>query len=160
MKSRELVVFVFIMVQMFLFSCISAYDEPPVELEEEYVNQQIKLLAPDHFNTYETISPIALEVQYYSNNDIVFPNNYNVRIFKRTDQGWIELKERPVTRLPEDDILFSADKETFAIRLFTVDPELDKYDEPSELRFYIFGDMQDEQGIKQVAAYVDVKLNP
>ena len=136
-KHGVLVAFVVLVVQIFLFSCTSAYDEPPVEMEEDYVNQQIKLLIPSQFNSYETTSSVVLEVQYFSNNDIVFPNNYNVRIFKRTDEAWIEIQEKPITRLPEDDIVFSAEKETNAIRLFTVYPELDKYDQPSELRFYI-----------------------
>lgn len=90
-KHGVLVAFVALVVQIFLFSCTSAYDEPPVELEEVYVNQQIKLFIPSQFNSYETTSSVALEVQYHSNNDIVFPNNYNVRIFKQTNRGWIEI---------------------------------------------------------------------
>lgn len=160
LRTKLSTIFWFSIFCFLLLSCARTEFEPPVDLQDEYVNQQIKLLVPAQFNSYKTTSPVVLEVQYYSNNDITFPNNYNVRIFKKTSNGWMEIQEQPITRLPEDDIVFSAKKETNAIRLFTVYLELDEYDQPSALRFYIIGDMKVEQEVQQVAAYVDVKLSP
>ena len=159
MKTKLPVVILFLVIQFMVLACGNAESEPPVDLEDDYTNQQIKLFTPSQFNTYETISSVVLEVQYHSDNDIVFPNNYNFRIYERTGNGWIEIPERPILRLPEDDIRFSVEGKTTA-RLFTVDPDLENYGQTHDLRFYIFGDMKVDGGVRQVAAYVDVRLNP
>jgi len=160
MRTKFSTIFWLLIFCFLLLSCARTESEPPVDIKDGYINQQIQLLVPAQFNSYKTTSPVVLEVQYYSNNDIVFPNNYNVRIFKQTNNGWVEIQEQPILRLPEEDIVFSAERETDAVRLFTVYLELDEYDQSSKLRFYIIGDMKVEKEIQQVAAYVDVTLNP
>lgn len=160
MKTRLTIILWFLIIQQLMLACSDIKSEAPFTFDEEYINQQIKLLAPKQFNNFETTSSIVLEVQYHSKNEIVFPNNYNVRIFEQTDNGWVEVQEKPTLRLPEDDIIFSTEMGTTAKRLFTVDLELAEYAQTSLFRFYIFGDMKVDQGIKQVAAYVDIELSP
>lgn len=159
MKTKFPIIILLLIMQIVFLACGNAESEPPVDLEDGYTNQQIKLFAPSQFNAFETISSVVLEVQYHSGNDIVFPNNYNVRIYERTSNGWIEIPERPVLRLPEDDIRFSVEGKT-TVRLFTVDPDLDNYGKTHDLLFYIFGDMKVDGGVRQVAAYVDIELSP
>jgi len=159
MKTKFPIMLLFLIMQFAFLACGNDESELPVDLEDNYTNQQIKLFTPGQFNTYEPISSVVLEVQYHSDNDIVFPNDFNVKIYERTRKGWIEIPERPILRLPEDDIRFSLDGKT-TVRLFTVDPDLDNYGQTHDLRFYIFGDMKVDGGIRPVVAYVDVKLSP
>jgi hypothetical protein len=93
--------------QFLLVSCSSSVDAPPIDIEENYVNQQIVLRAPGHSNTFSTRDPIYLEFESNSNNEIVFPNNYNLRMFERRDGKWIPISEMPTTRWPEGDMVFS-----------------------------------------------------
>jgi hypothetical protein len=98
-----------------------------------------------------------LEINSFSSNEIVFPNDYNLRIFQRKDRDWIEIPETPTTRLPTGDIVLSPKK----VRETTyVMPNLRDYTKRYQLRIYVIGDMKTDEGIKQVAAYVDLELSP
>ena len=141
-------------------SCTVAKEEPTIGIEKDYVNQQIRVLAPDNFNSFKSTSPVTLEIQYHATDEIVFPNNYNVRIFKQVKSKWVEVKEIPTVRLPKDDIIFSAEKGTATVRLFAVFPDLIEYAQTYELRIYIIGDMKMKQEIKKVTAFIDVTLHP
>jgi hypothetical protein len=139
-------------------SCSGSNSNSPIDIEESYVNQQILLSAPEFFNTYKTIDAIYLELRSNSNNEIVFPNDYNLRIFEGKNGDWIELSEIPTTRLPEGDVVFSPNKK---LRETTfVDPALTDYTRRYQLRIYVIGDMKTEEGIKPVAAYLDIELHP
>jgi hypothetical protein len=109
-------------------------------------------------NTFETVNPVVLLIQSSSNNKIVFPNNFNVRIFQKEDDYWTEIKEKATDRLPKDDIVFSP--ETEFRKIFAVFPDLGDYTHNVQLRIYVIGDMQSEQGTIKVAAYTDVTLHP
>jgi len=147
-----------IVFQFLLFSCTNLNPEPPVHVENGFVNEQIKLVAPSEYNSFKTSDAVIFEVEYYSNNEVVVPNNYNVRIFKQSDNVWTELSEMPILRYPEGDIFFSPEKN--GLQNFAVEPKLDDYAQNYDLRFYIFGNMKTNDGVKQVSAYVDVKLHP
>jgi hypothetical protein len=139
-------------------SCSSFADNSPVDIEKSYVNRQILLRAPDLSNTFGTKDPIYLELESNSNNEIVFPNNYNLRIFERSDGDWIPISEIPTRRLPEGDMVFSPMKK--GRETTYVDPDLKDFARKYQLRIYVIGDMKTDEGIKQVAAYVDVELHP
>jgi len=147
-----------VMFLAFLSSCGSGKFESPVDFDNAYMNNQIKIFAPQEFNSFSITDAIIFEVEYHSNSEIIFPNNYNVKIFKQSNNQWGELKEKPALRLSEDDIVFSAT--TDGIQIFAVEPDLDDYTRDSKLRFYIFGDMKTDEGITKVSAYVDVVLHP
>ena len=93
-----------------------------------------------------------------SNNEIRFPNNYNVKIFKQTSNGWIEVKEIPTNRLPKDDIVFSPS--TFGMQDLAVFPDLGDSSQRYKLRFYVIGDMKTNAESIAVAAFIDVELHP
>jgi hypothetical protein len=142
----------------FLLSCSSPKDNVQTDIEHEYINQQILLKAPNFGNTFKTEDPIFLDILSQSSNEIVFPNNYNLKIFAKTNEGWIEIKEIPTTRFPEGDTILSP---TAQIReSFAVTPDLVDYSKRYQLRIYVIGDMETNEGIKKVAAYIDLTLNP
>ena len=132
--------------------------QPSVDIDERYLNNQVTVRAPEIFNSFRTNDPVILEILNYSDNEIRFSNDYSLRIFKKTDDGWVEIKEIPTTRLPEDDIIFSPNSST--IEDFAVFPDLKDYSQNYRLRIYIIGDMQTEQGHQKVSAYTEVQLQP
>jgi hypothetical protein len=141
-----------------LVSCASSW-QPPVTLDEKYVNQQILLRTSKH-NTFTTNDSILLEMKYNSTNEIVFPRDYNLRLFENTKDGWVEIYEKPVTRNPPDDIVLSPNKYISFIQAIFVFPDLPNYDRKYKLRIYVFGEMKEEGEIVEVAAYTDVVLHP
>lgn len=144
--------------QVVIAACSSSENNPPLDFEEGYVNQQILLSAPDLFNTFNTKGPIHLEITSTSSYEIVLPNNLNLRIFERKAGDWIEVLELPTTRLPAGDVIFSPIKKTREIT--SASPNLPDPTRKYRLRIYVSGHMKTNDGIKQVAAYVDITLHP
>ncbi len=159
MKRISSVVCWVLVCQFLLASCSNPDDKPPINIEKSYVNQQIALGAPGGlFNTFNATDPIYLEIQLSSKNEIVFPNNYNLKIFERKAGDWIEIFEKPTTRLPAGDVVLSTNAK-FKETTF-VTPVLTDYTRRYQLRIYVIGEMKTDEGIKQVAAYIDLELHP
>jgi len=154
-------VFWLLLCQVLLAACSSFADNPPLDFEDGYVNQQIMLSAPVLYNTFSTNTgpcSIWIEISTTSSNKIVLPNNLNLRIFERKSGDWIEIPEMPTTRLPAGDVILSSTKkfiQTTSTSFLLPDPTR-KY----RLRIYVSGNMETEEGIKQVSAYVDITLHP
>lgn len=158
LKTKSLIIFLLLVSQVLLLSCTTVKGEPHLgDVEDSNINNQVRAKVADIMNPLKTTEPIFLEIQSHTPNTMVFKNNFSVRIFKITDGEWEEIKEKPTTRLPEDDIVFSPDKKT--VQIFAVHPDLDDYTHNVYLRFYMIGDMETDQGITKVAAYVDVALH-
>ncbi len=133
-------------------------DKPPVEFDPAYVNQQIQLIAIKEMSAFQTKYPVAVLLQSNSRNEIVFPNNFNLRLFIQQDDGkWLEIKEKPTT-LPADPIIMSPTALYRHIVMFS--PDLDDLTKTYRMRVYVFGEMKTQEGAKQVAAFVDFVLTP
>lgn len=159
MKKRIFSITCWVLIlHILLVACLSSEDNPPIDFEEGYVNQHIFLSAPARFNTFNTRDSIYLEIRSNSDYEIVLPNNLNLRIFERKAEDWIEIKESPMTRLPIGDVILAPNKK-FMQTTATV-PSLPDPTRRYQLRIYVSGDMKIDEGIKQVAAYVDVTLHP
>lgn len=159
LKTKSLIIILLFVSQMFLESCSTAIREPQVDnIEANNTNNQIHAKVYELMNTFETVNPVFLEIQSFAPGIIVFNNNFGVRIFQKTNNDWKEIKEKTTTRLPEDDVVFSP--ENGMVKIFTVFPELDDYTHNVQLRIYIIGEIQTDQDITKVAAYVDVMLHP
>jgi hypothetical protein len=140
----------------FLLAACSA--NPPIDFEEGYLNQQLLLSAPGHFNTFNTRDSIYLEIRSTSKYEIVLPNDLNLRIFERKAGDWIEIPEFPTTRSPAGDVIFSRINKS--LEMASTFPNLPDPTRNYRLRIYVSGDMKTEAGIKQVAAYVNITLHP
>jgi hypothetical protein len=143
---------------IFLLSCSNPKGTLQIDIEDEYVNQQVLLRAPRFGNTLKTEDPIFLDLLSQSSNKIVFPNNYNLRIFAKINEGWREIKAIPTVRFPKGDIILSPSIKT--VESFAVFPDLVDYNQRYQLRIYVIGDMETNEDIKEVAAYIDITLNP
>jgi hypothetical protein len=159
MKTKVSIIFLLLACQVLFVSCANTKSEPQIDnVEADNINNQVHAKVYELMNTLETVNPVILEVQSFTPNTIVFKNNFSVRIFKQTNGEWKEIQEKPTTRLPDDDVVFSPDKGT--VQIFTVFPDLDDYTHNVQLRIYVIGDMQTDQGTIKVAAYADVTLHP
>lgn len=152
------------MILLFCFaitSCSPQEVSPPVHIDSEYLNNQIKLRVANYSNTFKTSNSIHLEMKYNTNREIVFPNNYNIRLFYRLDSKWIEVSEKTTERYPKGDIVFSPTAYAPPVEVVVVFPDLPEKFKEYDLRIYVMGDMKsDNDGIAKVAAYVDITLLP
>lgn len=145
---------------MLLTSCVVDEKKAPISIDDKYVNQQIIIRAPSYANTFKTKDFITLELKYNSNNVIVFPNNYNVRIFEEMTDAWVEIKEKPTERIPSGEIVLSPEKYLPAVQVVAFFPDLPKQDRAYSLRVYVIGQMKEKGEIKDVAAFTHIDLNP
>jgi hypothetical protein len=158
-KTKSLIIILFLVGQVLLISCTTVKGEPNLDdVEDSNINNQVRAKVSEFMNPLKTTEVIFFEIQSHTANTMVFKNNFSVRIFKITDGEWEEIKEKPTTRLPEDDIVFSPDKNM--VQIFAVHPDLDDSTHNVYLRFYMIGNMETDQGITKVAAYADVALHP
>lgn len=146
-----------------LLSCAKPNRElsDPIEVDTDYLNQQIKLLPVKHLNTFKTGDPVGLQLLYNSENEIVFPSNFNLRIFVRQEYTWVEIEERVTQRFPDADVVLSPINPVSYAQIVTFFPELEHLNESYTLRAYVFGDMKiDNDQTKPVVAFVDIVLSP
>lgn len=161
MKSHIIQIQVLILFFVILLvSCDSSEINDPIIMDEHYVNQQILLRAPSYGNTYKTNVPVLLELKYNSNNEITFPSDFNIQIFQKSSDGWIEINEFLTTRVPSNDIVLSPEKYMPAVQVIYFYPDLSNLDQEYFLRVYIFGQMIEAGESKEVAAFVEITLNP
>lgn len=142
------------------FSCSTlSPDKPPIDFDPTYLNQQIKLVVIKELSAFQARYPVTVLLQYNSSNEIVFPNNFNLRIFIRQNTQWIEIREKPSIR-PKDQIVLSENNPTSFQQIVMFSPALDDLTKTYYVRVYVFGDMKTSEGSKQVGAFADFVLTP
>jgi len=161
MNKKTLIFLIFIFLSITIFTtCNPKLKDDPIFIDKEYLNQQISLRALNYANSFTTKDSIILELKYQSNNEIIFPNNYNVRIFEYYDDVWNEIKEKPTERNPPGEIILSPEKELPVVQIVAVFPDLPDYNRKYYLRIYILGKMKEMGDIKEVVAYTELILHP
>jgi hypothetical protein len=145
---------------IFLTSCITSTKNDPIQLNEKNVSHQITTFAPGFANTYKTSDPIRLELDYNSTNEIIFPNDFNPRIFEETKDGWVEIKIKPALIIPTNDVILSPQNEMSAVHFIVIFPDISNLDRNYILRIYVIGKMRVNSETEEVAAFTDVTLNP
>ncbi len=97
---------------------------------------------------------------YYTTNEIVFPSNYNLRLYVQQDGQWVEIKEKPTIR-PPDEVDLSPKIPSSYGQIVAFWPQLEDLAKTYNMRAYVFGDMTTSEGQKQqVAAFADFVLTP
>jgi len=145
---------------LILTACTSSEKKAPLSFENKYLNQQIQIKALNFGNTFTTTDSLSLELEYKSNNEIVFPNNYGLRIFEKTKDGWQEIKEMPTQRIPSGNIVLSPDVDISAVDIVSLFPDLTNSNEKTTLCIYVIGQMTENGETKSVAAFTTVVLHP
>ena len=139
-----------------LVACSTKESHPPIEVDKDYLNQQITLEAPSFFTTFKTADAISIEITNRSAHEIVFPNNYNISTFSYSDNEWVEILEIPITRLPAGDVVLASN----TLETTFIYPDLPNLKDQYDLRIYVFGTMKVNSEIKEVTAFTDVTLRP
>ena len=151
---------IIMLVSFILISCSSNSPEiPPIKLDEVYVNKQIKLIAAQELNDFKTKDSVGLILEYNSENKILFPPNYNLRIFIKEDGKWLEIKEKPTIR-PENDVVLSPDVPISYGQIVSFFPQIPDITKKYTMRAYVFGNMTTKEGTVQVGSFVDFILIP
>jgi hypothetical protein len=161
MRTRNAITvsFLLLLFNMILISCVTQNTDP-IPVESVFLNEQIKLRAASYLNTFKTGDAVYLELKYNTNRKIVFPNNYNLRIFYKLDNEWAELKEKPTQRYPEGEIVFSPTVYMPATEVVPVLPDLPSRLKEYDLRIYVMGHMEDKDKLVEVFAYAVIALRP
>jgi hypothetical protein len=160
-KTYSLFILAMFITQFAFGSCSNLVTEdaqPNIGIDDTHMNQQVIVHAPERINSFQTYDGIVLEILSLSNNEIRFSKNYSLKIFKKTALGWVEIKEKPIIRLPDQDVIFSPNLS--AVEDLAVFPDLKDRSQSCQLRIYVIGDMKTEQGTEKVAAYIDIELQP
>lgn len=142
-----------------LISC-SPTEENLVNIDPSYMNQQILLKKAGVLNTFKIDDPIFLELYYNTNNVIVFPNNYGLKIYYKADNEWIEVAEKPTQRFPDGEVIFSPEKQMAFAESVVVAPSLLDKTRKYYLRIYVIGNMKVDADTVQVSAFTDIELVP
>ena len=143
-------------------SCSPNYRKPdksPIDFDSVYMNHQIRLIAMKELSPFKTNDFEALLLEYDTTNEIVFPSNFNLRLFIQQDGEWVEIREKPTIRV-EDPVILSPKIPSSHGQLVGFWPQLDDLTKTYFMRVYIFGDMKTPEGTKKVAAFADFILTP
>jgi len=121
----------------------------------------LEVTAPNGWNSFKTSEPISLEIRNISNNQITSGPDFGARIFVRTDDGWIEVKNKEgyeyelLTLDPSENYDPLKTAATFVL------PDLPDYSVRSYIRIFVVGTLIDNgKESKMVASYIDLELNP
>jgi hypothetical protein len=125
------------------------------------VGKFLEVTAPNGWNSFKTDEAVSLEIRNISENPITSGPDFGMRIFVRSDQGWIEVKNKAgyeyelITLEPTENYDPFKTVGTFVL------PELPDYSVASDIRIFVFGDLiENGKEPKKVASYIDLKLNP
>ena len=161
MKNRILTIICYVFaLTVILTACSSSENSAPLSLDSKYVNQQIQIKVLNFGNTFTTTDSLSLKIEYNSRNEIVFPNNYGLRIFEKTRDGWQEIKEMPTQRIPSGNIVLSPDVDISAVDIVSLFPDLTNINKNTKLCIYVIGQMTENGETKSVAAFTTVVLHP
>jgi len=153
----------FCLLWFMMTSCSTVHrspSKPPIDFDPAYLNQQIRLVVVKELSAFKTDQDIGLLLEYNNTNEIVFPNNYNLRIFIQQDGQWVEIKEKPTIR-PSDEVVLSPNIPSSYGQIVAFSPQLGDLTKTYYVRIYIFGDMTNPEGKKQqVASFADFVLTP
>ncbi|MCP4143095.1 MAG: hypothetical protein GY755_22885 [Chloroflexi bacterium] len=157
-KTRHILIHLITIMLLTSLSSCSSTVEPPLEFEEGNLNNQVRLFVSPQGNTFKSTDPIALGMMFKTDTDIVFPNNYNLRLFIRDKESWREISEKPVNRYPIGEFVFFPATSPQVLSFF-VEPEVvtaQKY----WVRIYVSGEMIENGVSKTVASYIDIEMRP
>ena len=125
--KKLLTFFVTLLISFVLLSC-SAFNDipnsPPIQFDELYLNKQIQLFTDSRLGPLNTKDSIGLQLHYLSDNEVTFPDNYNLRLFIVKDGNWLEIHEKPTIR-SGNKILLSPSIPISFVRIVSFFPQLD-----------------------------------
>lgn len=145
-----------------LISCTAAYQKTPDSLGIENIdtaNTEIKIIEiPGQPEVNSNNFPIPLQIINMSDSDIVFPNNYNLKVVTQDEKG--EWKEVPnCFQYAGDQIILPAVEGPQLGEVFVILPCMEEIKEVIKFRVIVSGIKQDTTK-DTVTAFIDLELGP
>ncbi len=136
-------------------------DMPDVGFPANEMNTQIRLQAPQGWNTFKIGDLVSLAVEVIGSKEIAFAMDYGARMFIKENEKWTEI-ENFATYPGGHVFLLPAKGDPFKIGHAGVDPIFQEQDHPITLRIILVGFIYQDNKItdEKVAAYIDVLLKP
>jgi hypothetical protein len=152
-------VIAFIVASAILGSCASAEKLPGVDVPIRDMNTQLSLSLPAGSENLKKDDPIPLVAQDLSEEPIVFPQDYGIKVFARQDQKWIPVENN--FHYPAGDVeLLPAKQQAFGGMGIVLDPVISQA-APVVIRVVVVGHLQHNNQVGlSVAAYLDITLQP
>jgi hypothetical protein len=156
------------MLTIIVSSCGSATDseEPPLIPTpdigiEVQANRYLEVTAPDGWNSFKSNESISLMIRNISKQEIAAGPDFGAKIFLRTDDRWIEVKNKTVYL--NDGFILEPDEnfDPLKIAAIFVLPDLPNYSTTAYIRIYVVGNLSENgKETKKVASYIDLELKP
>lgn len=144
----------------FIFSSCTPKTEPQIGVDEKYINQSLIIRAPLVENSFIFGSSIFLEIKNISEEKIIFPRDFNIVMFVQNNDTWKEVQEKPIERIPENDLELFPFSRTRNILSFVVIPVLPISQERQKLRIYVIGKTDRGDNSIEVASFTEIIINP
>jgi hypothetical protein len=160
----------FLILMIIISSCIKvAPDSSGVPGVPQYLQgaitengEIIELDAPKGWNNFKIGDFVGLMVRNVSEKDLVFPNDFNVKIFTKENDSYIEISNKTAYPSSEEVVLEpNPEFDAFKIHTLIVYPDIAVSDSTAYLRIFISGVlMENGKSSETVATYIDVTLYP
>lgn len=130
------------------------------DFEKGFVNNQISLHTIESLENFHTNKAIFLQLSCNTINTISFPNDYNLKIFAKEKNKWVEIKEIKDESLPSDEIVFSPSIDRPFPYVIIALPKFLEKDKKYNIRIVVSGNMLENGTTKNVDAYIDLVIQP
>jgi hypothetical protein len=133
---------------------------PGVDLADSHINAKFHLFAqPTNGNAFQNNQIFFIHLDNLSNQNIVFPSDYAVKMFSKVGSEWKSVFNMTTYANKNDHILFP--QESFGLET-AVMPYIPQLARPTLVRVLVIGTVYDgDQPTNDLeAAYCDITLNP
>jgi archaellum component FlaG (FlaF/FlaG flagellin family) len=141
-----------LLVLSFLICGCTIVNSDPIDMDSKNINRQIELTIIPEWNTFKKEDPITVSIKNTSDEIIIFPYDYGVRIFLFVDGNWVEIQEKEMLTKKEPISIIPGSTHHYSI--FG-----DFYLQEDDIltRIYVIGQL--EKNEKQAAGYIELILH-
>jgi hypothetical protein len=164
MKNRLLILLSLVIgISFVLASFFCGFDESglPRLLINSKVNSDILVLAPKGWNEFKIGEPVNIVVEVIGNSQVVFPNNYNLTLYKRTTGNWSPVQYEEIEYSYDEILLAPSRGDPKYYGSSMIIPYLTE-EKPTKLRIIVTGYkiINGQRSNKPVSAFTDIVLFP
>ncbi len=135
---------------------------PNLDLSRSNINSELDIYAPVELNTYRFYEPVTILIENLGRTPILFLNDFNICLFIKDSDNWVEIRSVKTIYLNGDIFLRSAENNPLYFGSTMVDPILEDQSHQVKIRIVIIGHRYINEKITDqlVAAYTDIWLFP
>ena len=138
-------------------STISENYEPTMDFPIEKLNSSFIITDPAiNNNSYKNDDILLLDLENRSENAIIFPGDFNLRIYQKVGTKWIPVKNNLAN--PQGDWYLPKNQDWKASEELGLIPDITGLEKPTTIRIFAFGKIESTQ--EKVGAYIELTLYP